>query len=696
MGKEEQVVSAGRVRSALRDRVAVLEIDNPPLAALTAETRASLMREIEAAAADDGVDGIVISGSGNVFATGAAATEQDGEDGPDLATLCDRIEALDKPVVAAINGSALGGGLELALAAHLRVARPSVRLGSPEITVGLVPGAGGTQRLPKVIGGIAALKMLLSGRAISGDSAAKLGLVDVLTPGDVVDEAVIAATRLAASSGELVRSSTRRDRLGEGTAFLEAVAEHRRIAVNSPLEAPARMIECVEAALLLPYEIGRGLEQAAYDDLVRSEHSQSLRHIFASERHLQAATRWEGRVPSRPLNSVAIVGARAAGIELAMLCLDAGFAVTVSEESDAALDAGVARIIEHYEARVAAGQMSEEGMEQILDRMHAVSGFKILADADFVVDPAPGTTRDRIAALDGVMKAGAVLALGVEGASLAEVAALTSRKGDVVGLRFPPGMRRNRLVELAVTEDTGPKAVATARALMRKLDRLILDVEPSALGVGTRLVEALHAAADLCLEEGARIAQIDDALRDWGIPFGSFALRDIVGLKRPGGPSGLGGTRGGGLDEALLAAGRAGVGAGRGYYNYARPGAPGIEAPEVLALAETDRAGKTIRPRTLTDGDVRLRCVAAMAGAGAEMLADGTVKRPSDIDMVAVHALGFARRTGGIMFAADLIGLEEMRDRLSKMAEVSSRIVFPASMFHDLIRSGKGFDALNA
>ena len=695
MGREEQVASADKVRREMRDGIVVVTIDNPPLATLTADVRTNLLREIDEAAADDGVRAIVIAGTGDVFAAGASVSEAPEEAAPDLARLCDRIEATDKPVVAAIQGSALGGGLELALAAHLRVAHPKARLGGPEITVGLVPSGGGTQRLPKVIGGTAALKMLLSGRAISGENAAKLGLVDVLAGGDAIDEAVSAAGRLADSGGELRRSSTRRDRLGEGTAFLEAVATHRKVAAQSPLEAPGRMIECIEAALLLPYDIGRGLEQAAYEDLVQSDHSRSLRHIFAAERQLQAATRWEGRVPSRPLKGVAVVGARAAGAELAVLCLDAGFNVIVAEDSDETLELGVSQIIGHYDARIASGAMTEDAVERTLDRMQAVSGFQTLVEADIVLDPNPATTKSRLAELDSSMRAGAVLALGAEGVDIEKLAATTGRAPDVVGLRFATGLRRNRLVEFSAPAGAGPKPHATARALMRKLDRLILDTRPAPISVGTRLMEALHAAADLCLEDGARVGQIDDALRDWGVPFGSFALRDIVGMRRSGGPKELSGQRGGGLDESLAAAGRLGLATGRGYYIYRERGKPGEDDPEVAAMAEADRMAKGVRARTLSDGEVRKRCLAAMVGAGAQVLTEEIVRRPADIDMVAVHSLGFARRTGGIMFAADLMGLEEVKRFLGEMSQLSQRIPAPPAMLQDLIRSEKSLDDLN-
>lgn len=271
MGIEDKVTPAERVQSEMRDGVAVFTICNPPTAALSADVRAGLCDKLGQAAGDDSVKAIVITGSNGVFATGAGVQETQSNV-PDLDTLCHTIEDMEKPVAVAINGAALGGGLELALAAHFRVAKANARLGCPEITLGLVPNAGGTQRLPKVIGGVIALKLLLSGRSVKGDAARKIGLVDALDEGDVVATAVSHAKKLSEGGDALRRSSHRRDRLGEGTDFLEAVAVHRKAAVASALDAPMRMIECIEAALLLPYDIGRGMEQAAYEDLVTSEH----------------------------------------------------------------------------------------------------------------------------------------------------------------------------------------------------------------------------------------------------------------------------------------------------------------------------------------------------------------------------------------------------------------------------------------
>ncbi|MBT8414885.1 MAG: enoyl-CoA hydratase/isomerase family protein [Boseongicola sp.] len=677
------------------DDVAVVVIDNPPNGVLTPAVRASLSEQLSAAGQNPDVHAVVIAGRDGAFAMGtgidAGASLAHAPDAPSHGDLCDTIEAMDKPVVAAITGAALGNGLELALAAHVRVAMPGARLGAPEITIGIVPGAGGTQRLPKVIGGLAALKMLLSGRAVNGTSALKLGLVDRLAEGDVL-EAAIEEARARADSGEaLPRSSQRRDRLGEGQAFLEAVAEHRRIAAASPLDAPLRLIECVEAALLLPYEIGRGLEIAAFEDLVDSDHSRALRHVFAADRRLVAASAVVGRTPSRSLGSIGLIGGKGIGSEIAVACLEAGFSVTVAERSDEALEAGVMRIIEHYDARVAAGKMKDEAVEATLDRMNAVCGFRTLADADVVIDPGPSVSKALISELDAVLKAGAVLATGSEHVDVATLAKATRRPSEVVGFRLFPGMQKNRMAEVIPSEASSPRAIATVRALARKLDRLIVETGPGPVGIGQRLAEALHAAADLCVEDGARISQVDAALQDWGLPYGSFSWRDTEGLVR----SKPRGADGDDLTSGLVEAGRLGRVNGRGFYAYRQRGRKGVEDPDVTAFIDAVRQSKGKRARAMSDGDIRLRCVAAMAGAGAQALADGTARTPSDIDMVAIHGLGFARRTGGVMFAADLIGLDEVQKLLTEMAEATPRIALPSPIFKDLIRAGQSFAALD-
>ncbi|MEM7718646.1 MAG: 3-hydroxyacyl-CoA dehydrogenase NAD-binding domain-containing protein, partial [Pseudomonadota bacterium] len=577
------------------------------------------------------------------------------------------------------------------LAAHLRVASGRAIFGAPDITVGLVPNAGGTQRLPKVIGGVPALKLLLSGKSVAADAAKKLGLVDVLVENDPTDAAVATVKHLSASEEPLRRNSERRDKLGDSAAFLEAVANFKKAAKSTPLNAPERMIECVEAALLLPYDIGRGLEEAAYDDLVASNHAQSLRYVSGAEARLQAATRREGRVPSRTVTGVTVVGARGLGAEVAVQCLDAGFTVTVAEVDEDALEEGTSRIIGHFDARVASGAMTEDAVEDVLDRMHALAGYHQIGEADVVIDPMQHLTKARVKALDAAMKAGGVLILGCERVTVGTVAAKTGRESDVVGMRFFPGVRRNRCVEFTATEATGPRAIATARALARKLDRLIVETGPSKTAIGTALLEALHSAADLCLEDGARLIDIDNALRGWGLPFGSFAWRDLTGVKRHSAPHGIEGQRGSGIDPVLVSVGRLGVSTGRGYYTYKQRGMPGVPDPEVESMIAADRAAKGITARTLSSSEIRERCVAALAGAGAYLLQDGAARHAEDIDMVAIHGLGFARHTGGVMFAADLIGLPRIVDLISTMSSQSARILPPPDWLQTLAQNNEHF-----
>ena len=678
--------------------VAVVALSTPPNGVLTADAQARLLEAVLAASQNPGCSAIVITGSGSNFALGTAlSSKQADEDDSDadeftqFGDICDQIEAIDKPVVAAINGPALGNGLELALAAHARGASPSAKRGAPEITIGLLPGAGGTQRLPKVIGGLAALKLLLSGRSVSGPSAKKLGLVDELVDTDVVEAAVDHALLLARSGEALKRSSTRRDRLGEGNAFLEAVSEHRRLAEKSALDAPLRLIECVEAALLLPYEVGRGLELSAFEDLLASDHSKALRHVFNAERALNAATVRTVREPSRPLKTIGVLGARPLGIEIAVTCLDAGFTVTLAEDKETALETAVSRIIEHYDALVAAGKLTDENVEDTLDRLQAVPTLEPLADADVVVDPGPLISRSMVSDLDSVMKAGAVLATGTESVDVARLASATKRPGDVVGLKFYSGMRKNRVAEIIPCGTTAPNALSTVRALARKLDRLTIEVSAgSEAGIGVRIMDALHAAADLCVLEGARIRQVDDVLQDWGLPMGSFALRDAQGLVRS--------RRTAETDDLtgkLSVTGRAGRLNGRGFYAYRKPGDQGVEDPDVAALIDVERAAKGITPKIWTDSDVRKLCLSAMAGAGAQVLNEGLVDSASFIDMVAVHGLGFARRTGGVMFAADLLGLEQVRKIILEASQRSPLISPPSPIFQDLINAEENFGTID-
>jgi 3-hydroxyacyl-CoA dehydrogenase len=670
-----------------RGDVAVITMDNPPVAALSL----GLCRAIDAALDEiensPDVGAIVLAGTDGKFAVGAVVKGEEISASRAVAALADRIENSTRPVVAAIGGVALGAGLELALGAHLRVAGTHARLGFPDVTIGLLPGAGGTQRLPRLIGGTAALRMLLGGRAVSVETAQSLGLVDEIVDGDLVDAACDLARGLIGR--DLPRTSARRDRLGAGAAFLEAVAEQKRMAERSALDAPARIVECVEAALLLPFDIGRGMEAAAFDDLATSDQAQALKYVSMSERRLKAAERISGRERSRPLGRIGIAGLTGGGAAMAVACLDAGFEIVAAERSEEALEAGVTRVIEGFDARVAAGRMEEASVDATLDRLHAVAGYKRLSECDLVISTSPRPAKRLIEEFDSVMRAGAILATAAEIAPPARIAATTSRPADVLGLHLYAGTGRARIVEIVPPPGVGVRAMATLRTLIRKLDLMAVIAGPTSTGMGWRLLDALHAAADLSLLQGASLTRIDTVLADWGFAGGSFARRDAEGLEARA-------RRNEGLEGRLVAAGRGGRAAGAGFYSYPGNGRTGIEDEDLAAIVTRCRTEAGIETRAPSDVEIRKNCIAAVAGAGAQLLQEEAARRPADIDMIAIHGLGLARRTGGVMFAADLLGLEDVARRLDAMHALDPRIANGSGTLGRLAQAGRDFAALDA
>ena len=681
-------------RYKLRDGCAFLTINTPKNGVLGAEGRAALAADIKAAVEEPDVTALVLLGARRTFPT---ATDFDIETGNvSMSALCDLIENLPMPVVAVIEGAAMAAGLELALAAHFRLSAPKARLGFPDIVLGMVPGAGGTQRCPRLVGGTAALTLLLGGRSIDGNEALSMGLVDGLTDEDPVSSAIAFLDHISQSNASIVPTRGRRDRFEKGSIFLERVAKEKKKAEASALLAPARMVECVESALLLPFETGCEMERVAFEDLRNSDQFKALRHIVHLEMKMTHAARRDNLRAARPLKKIAVVGVSGLGAEMAVASLDAGYSVIAAEQSDEHLEAGVVRIIEAYDAKSDAGKITESQAEETLDRLQAVCGFKTISDADLVLDMSPRPDRRRIMELDGAMRAGAVLATGLNGAGPQAVGGVTSRPSDVVALRAFGPLGARRVLELAGGVDAGSAALDTAKAFLKSIRKMPVLCGAGSPGVGAHLLLALHAAADLCLEDGATVTRIDTALKELGLPLGSFAWRDADGIVSLGGSQSIPPPRGFGLDAALVAQGHTGRIAGQGYYIYT-PGAEAVhEAPMIATLAEQDRSAKGVAPRAVGSREIQLRCVAAMAGAGAQLLVAGHVQTPADIDLISVHSLGIARRTGGVMKAADLMGLAVIKKSLTRMASISPRIASPSPLFQELIKNGQGFSDLNA
>jgi 3-hydroxyacyl-CoA dehydrogenase len=676
----------GAVRLERTGAVAVLVMDAPPVNALGARLRAGLMTAIAAAAADGGVQALVLRGAGRGFSAGADIAEFGrAAVPPGLAEVVAALEATGKPVVAALHGPILGGGLELALGAHHRIAAPDASLGFPEVSLGLLPGAGGTQRTPRLIGAARALDLMLTGRRVPAAEALAMGLIDAVVEGDLAAAALALAAELgaeAAAGRKPVPTCDRRDGLADPAAYLAEVAAARQ-AVAGRLPAPARIVDCVEAAQLLPFAQGMTFERAAFAEMRDSPESAGLRHVFRSER--LAARASEG-VAARRVDRAAVIGLGADGAALALALAAAGLAVTVRAADRAALAAGLGRIAAEQERQVAAGNLTGADRDAAWARITPAQDAAALAEAEFVVvAPPPG--EDRTAA-GLALPAGALLASAAAAPDLAALAAGAGRSG-AIGFRLTPP----RLVELAVGAGSAPEAVATGLALARRMGCLAVRTAAAPGLILPRLQTALFQAADHVLEEGATPAALDAALRAFGLPLGPCEAQDRAGPDRwfPPDPSGSGT----GLGSLLRTAGRLGDAASAGYYRAGAP-AEAPDDPEVLELLAELRRAKAIVPRRLGAEEMRRRCLTALANEGARLLGEGVAARASDIDAAMVAGGAFPRWEGGPMFWAARRGLIVLRADIRRWGETAPDHWQVAPLIDELIRTGRSLAELDA
>lgn len=645
---------------------------------LDAAARSRIAEALREVFADDGVAGVVLSGPDGRFPT---ANDPGGE-GPSLSDLCALIEGATKPVAAAIAQGALGPGCDVALAAHFRFAAEKAVLGYPEVRLGLVPEAGGSQRLPRLVGAAAALEVLLSGRAVPAPVAAKTGMID----GAVADDPVIHAVRYiqerAAAGGrpEPTRRKTRR--LRDAGGYLAACRARREAVDEGHLTAPRRMIDCVEAALLLPFDEGLAFEAETRAELLNGAEARALAHISRAEA-MRIAPKSLREARPREVETVGIVGAGRIGTELSLAALAADFSVVLCERDEARLEEAVLTIIEATDAEVEAGRLKAEDGKARIARLAGAYQPSSLSEAGFLIEAlsdAGDGADTAIAALDGAMKAGAVLALTDTGADLAALAASTSRAPDILGLRVFPPLRRFRAAELRQGKETSVVAGATAWDVLKRLGRL--PVISAGGAVSDALAAAYHGAADWCLMAGAGVEEVDRAMRNWGARLGPFEARDLAGGGR------VGSALPGGLDKALWQAGKR-------YYSYRPNGSragpdPGIEA---ILDAARKRGGFVRRP--VEAEEIVARCLTAMANAGAKAVRERRVARPAEIDMLAVHGLGLPRWRGGPLVNADIEGLLRLEKRLKRFSEDVPALWTPDPLVGTLVKNGKRFGSLN-
>lgn len=681
----------GEVRIATGEGIARITIDNPPLNLLGAAVRRGLARALDAALSDSAVKVVVLTAAGRTWPAGADMREFGrAVEAPPLRDLCARVAASPKPVIAALQGSVLGGGLELALAACLRLAEPGTELGLPEVTLGLLPGAGGTQRLPRLIGAKPALGLLLSGLSVAAARAAEMGLVDAVTEGGAEPAAEAIARSYLAGEADLPTTAERfAGRRFDPEGWLSAVAAARAGLGPARLPAPGRIIDCVEAALLLPEDEGFAFEATAFEDLLATPEAAALRHVFLAERRARRQPDLGG-AKVRQVFRAGVVGGGGAAAELAVALMALGIDVTMLGADGPALSAGLARVAALLEREVAGGRLSAAARDAGWAQIGGTVVPGDLATSDLIALEGEGAARDLVR-VEPLAKRGAVVAVvaradGPEALRLDRIAAASARAADLAGLVLPP-LPGARALEIASLPATAPEAVATLFELAGRMGRVALRTLDGQ-SLGARVFAAGRAAADVMVEAGASPYGVDRALKDYGFATGLYEMVDRAGLAPGAG-------RDAGFAAALAATGRKGQAAGAGYYRWPEGAGSGEEDREVLTLIASERRGRGIVPRRVTAPEIRARVLAAMANAGAGLIEAGAARCPSDIDIAMIAGWGFPRWKGGPMQAADAIGLLALRNQLRDHARDGELFWQPSALFDELIKNGLRFADLN-
>jgi 3-hydroxyacyl-CoA dehydrogenase len=674
------------------DRIAVITIDSPPVNALSHAVRTGLAGGINRARADVSVEAIVITCAGKTFFAGADITEFNGAPKlPDLLQVVAQIEGSPKPVVAAIHGTALGGGLETALACHYRVAVASAKLGLPEVNLGLLPGAGGTQRLPRLLGPIPALEMMVSGKPVSGGKAKELGLVDeIVEEGMLVQGSVSFARRAIDESLPLRRVRDLEVLLHPARDNPKIFADFRsnNAKVLRGFKAPENIIKAVEAAVSLPFEEGMKREAELFVELVTSVESAAQRHMFFAQR---AATKVPGigaDVPVQKVQSVSVIGAGTMGGGIAMNFLNIGLPVTIVERSQEALDRGVAVIRKNYDASAAKGRIRAEDVEARMGRLKLSQTIDDLGESDLIIEAVfenLDLKKDIFARLDTIAKADAILASNTSFLDLDAIATATTRPERVIGLHFFSPANVMPLLEIVRGEKTSPELIASAMKIGRDIGKTVVLSRVCDGFIANRAMAVRSTQANRLIQQGPMPWEIDEAMSDFGFPMGPFAMTDLVGLDVIGwNPETSASST---VLEVLCEMGRWGQKKGAGYYDYddKRRGVPSPVAEKVIR----DFAAKQgFEQRRLSFREIVAELLYPVVNEGARILEEGVAIRASDIDVALTTGYGWPVYTGGPMFWADTVGLATIVDALENMALDDSSLA-PCELLRRLVRDKK-------
>ncbi|WP_395764247.1 3-hydroxyacyl-CoA dehydrogenase NAD-binding domain-containing protein [Stutzerimonas balearica] len=690
------------VRLQRHGAIALIIVDNPPVNALSQPVRQGLQQAFQAADADPAVQAVALVCEGNTFIAGADIKEfGKPPQAPSLPDVIDSIENSRKPSVAVIHGTALGGGLEVALGCHYRIARKDAKVGLPEVKLGLLPGAGGTQRLPRLAGVAKALDMIVSGQPIGAAEALEHHIVDELFEGDLVEAGLAYAQRLI-DEGRGPR------RTGEQSAGLEGAdnaeliaAKHAEVAKRMRgLFSPLRCIAAVEAATKLPLAEGLKRERELFAECLQSPQRAALVHSFFAERQAGKIADLPADVKPRAVKSAAVIGGGTMGVGIALCFANAGIPVKLLEINEEALGRALQRARDTYGASVKRGSLTEEAMEQRLKRVEGVTDYAALADVDLVIEAVfeeMDVKRQVFERLDAVCKPGAILASNTSSLDLNQIAAFTRRPEDVVGLHFFSPANVMRLLEVVRGAKTSDEVLATAMAVGKQLKKVSVVVGVCDGFVGNRMVFQYGREAEFLLEEGATPGQVDGALRNFGMAMGPFAMRDLSGLdigqairkrQRAELPADRDFPT---VSDKLCEAGMLGQKTGAGYYRYEPGNRTPLENPDLAPMLDAASREKGLERRELDEQYIIERTIYALVNEGAKILEEGIAQRASDIDVIYLNGYGFPAFRGGPMFYADSVGLDQVLARVKALHARCGDWWKPAPLLEKLAAEGRTF-----
>ena len=674
--------------------IAVLTLNSPPVNALSAAVRDGLKAGVEAAVADDAVKAIVLICAGKTFIAGADISEfGKPPKGTSLFEVQSLIENAPKPVVAAIHGTALGGGLEVALVCHYRVAVPSAKCGLPEVNIGLLPGAGGTQRLPRIVGPERALEMVTSGQHVGARAAAEMGLLDALAEeGDLRGGALAFARKVVAEHRPLrkVRDLNEKVEAARGKPEIFAAFRKENARKFRGFLAPEYNIRCIEAAVNLPFDDGLKLERKLFTELVTGPQSAAQRYVFFAERQVWKLPDIADDTPEIPVKTVGVIGAGTMGGGISMNFLSAGIPVTIVETKQEALDRGIATIRKNYENTARKGRLT---MEEVEKRMALLTGSLDMADlakADLIIEAVfenMDIKKSVFTKLDSIAKDGAILASNTSYLNVDEIAAVTKRPDHVIGMHYFSPANVMRLLEVVRGEKTAKPVIATAMKIARKTGKVAALVGVCHGFVGNRMLAQRQREAQKLILEGAMPWDVDRVLYDFGFPMGPFAMSDLAGLDIGWSKET---TKSSTIREILCEMDRRGQKTGAGFYDYdeKRSAKP---SPVVEKIILDFAASKGINRRAIGDEEILERCLYPMINEGAKILEEGKAIRASDIDIVWINGYGWPVYRGGPMFYGDLIGLDKVLAKLVELQGKHGDDFKPAALLEKLAKDGKRF-----